>query len=109
MKGIVLMLAAVLALAACGDKSKRLYFDGKLYPATAKKEEGARELFVVTVRKADQGLDGAREAGRHAGHKYCIENYGTSNIEWSQGPDAEDGTLVFAGGSLILRGKCVVW
>ncbi len=102
-------LVAVVMLGACSEKSKRVFFDGKYYPAKAKKVKGDREAFVVSVRKASQGLKGAREAGRHAGVKYCIENFGFSEITWQNGPDADDAALQFSNGSLVLTGRCEVW
>ena len=105
-----LAIAAGLGLSACTKKSERVLFDGNYYPTKAKPAgKDDRKSFVVTVRRADQGLDGAREAGRHGGTGYCIREFGTSDIVWTRGPDAEDGTLEVAGGSLILRGDCVLW
>lgn len=109
MRYLTLLLIAILALGACTEKTKRVYFDGKYFPAKAKKDKGEREFFAVTVRRTSQSVVGAREAGRHAGVAYCLKNFGTSEIEWSQGPDAEDGTLVFSNGNLVLKGKCVLW
>jgi len=108
-KVLAVVLAAAMLLGACSDKSKRVYFDGKYYPAKAKKVKGDRETFVVSVRNAAQGLDGAREAGRHAGVRYCVENFGWSGIDWIQGPDAEAETLMVTNGNLVLKGKCQVW
>lgn len=109
MRTLTLLLASVLLLGGCSDKDKRVYFDGKYFPAKAKKVKGDREAFVVNVRKTAQGLDGAREAGRHAAVKYCVENFGYSGIDWVNGPDAEDGTLTLAKGNLVLKGRCRVW
>ena len=109
MKPVTYLAVAILMLGACSDKERRVYFDGKYYPAKAKKVKGDRESFVVSVRKSGQGLDGAREAGRHAGVKYCVENFGYSEIDWTNGPDAEDGKLILANGNLVLRGQCRVW
>ncbi len=109
MRILILALISVVALAACSEKSKRVYFDGKYFPTKAKSVKGDRERFVVNVRRASQSLKGAREAGRHAGVKYCIETFGSSDIDWIEGPDAEDGTLRLAGGNLVLTGQCGVW
>lgn len=108
----VLLLAALcgaLAVAACAKKESRVYFNGKFYPTKETKQSDDRQSFKVSVRRADQGLDGAREAGRYAGTRYCLENFGTSEISWMQGPDAEDGVLTIDGGKLILTGRCVLW
>ena len=104
------MMIALLALSACTQRSARLLFDGNYYPTREKAADRSdRKAFTVTVRRADQGLDGAREAGRHAGSKYCIENFGTSEIEWQSGPDDAPESLVVSNGNLLLAGRCFTW
>jgi hypothetical protein len=51
-------------------------------------------------------LVGAREAGRYEATKYCINQYGTSDIAWVSGPDVEDGSLTINNDELQLRGAC---
>lgn len=109
MRLVCVLLIALLGATACTKKSERLLFNGVYYPTKAKRVKGDREQFVVTVRRADRGVEGARSAGRHGGTNYCLKNYGTSDIDWSDGPDGEDGTLTVSGGSLTFRGKCVLW
>ncbi|WP_299848581.1 hypothetical protein [uncultured Roseovarius sp.] len=109
MRGLSLLLVSALMLGACTDKEQRVFFDGKYFPAKAKKVKGDREAFVVTVRKTAQGLNGAREAGRHAAVKYCVENFGYSGIDWISGPDAKDGSPMLSKGNLVLKGRCRVW
>lgn len=101
-------LAAILALGACAKPGERMLFEGQFYPAKAKKG-ATREEVIVTVRRIDQGLKGAREAGRYEATRYCVETVGDSTIDWVQGPDAADGVLVTEGGNLVLRGTCVKW
>lgn len=101
-------LAAILALGACAKPGARMLFEGNYYPAKAKKGE-TREDVIVTVRRIDQGLKGAREAGRHEATRYCVETVGDSTIEWLRGPDAEEGVLLTQGGNLVLQGRCVKW
>ncbi|WP_299350061.1 hypothetical protein [uncultured Shimia sp.] len=82
-------------------------FDGIEFKASAKKAEGEdRTHFVSVVRKATQSLDGAKEAGRHAGTRYCIEQYGTSKIDWVNGPDQENSALTLDDETLIMEGYC---
>ncbi len=104
------LLALCVILAGCTNRENRLTFDGNYYPT---REKGVsrddRQAFEVTVRRADRGVDGAREAGRHGGSKYCIENFGTSEIDWTSGPDDAVETLRFNNGNLILSGRCVTW
>ncbi len=109
MRAVVLVMGAVLALAACSEKSQRVFFDGKFYPAKAKRVKGDRESFVVNVRRVSQGIAGAREAGRHAGIKYCVETFGYSEIDWEVGPDDASPRTQSAKGNLVLKGRCHVW
>lgn len=105
----MLALISVVVLSACQPQAKRVYFNGNYYPSKARADKQDRKNFEVSVRRADQGLDGAREAGRYEGTQYCLKNFGTSDIAWSIGPESEDEVLVLSGGSLILRGACVTW
>lgn len=110
MRVVTALAVAGMLLGACTERAERVYFDGNYYPAKAKRvSRDDREAFVATVRRTDQGLAGAREAGRHAGVEYCIENYGTSGIDWAAGPDAPKEALTVRNGSLVLRGRCVTW
>ena len=108
MRGIVLSLAAVMALASCGERSERVFFNGMYFPAKSAKASDDRKTFTVTVRRVEQGLAEAREAGRYEATKYCINNFGTSQIAWTQGPDADDAVLV-SDGTLTLTGRCDLW
>ncbi len=107
--GLGVLLLVMLVLGACTEKDKRVYFGGNYYPARAKKIGDDRQNFQVTVRRSGQGSEGAREAGRHAGFKYCIENYGYSKVDWINGPDAKTGQLTSSNGNLIFKGRCRVW
>ncbi|WP_435137997.1 hypothetical protein [Pseudopelagicola sp. nBUS_19] len=104
--GIVCLLSVGLVLSACDRRRKDVVsFDGLYFNSRAvrvSKEE--REHFTVEVRKANQSLAGAREAGRHSGISYCIKQYGTSTIDWVVGPDEE--TLIPVDDQIRLEGYC---
>ena len=104
--GIVCLLAATLVLSACGNrKEDQVAFNGIYFSSKAdrvSKEE--RDHFRVQVKKATQDLGAAREAGRYAATRYCIEQYGTSSIEWVIGPDSE--SIVPVDGVIQLEGYC---
>lgn len=102
-------VCCVTVLAACAKKEDRVYFNGIYYPSRETADKNDRKLFKVSVRRVEKGLDGAREAGRYGGTRYCLKNFGTSEIDWIHGPDAEDGTLALEGGRLVLTGRCVLW
>ena len=104
---MVFLSAAIVAgvvVAGCTDSKNRIPFDGQYFRTKVSKVDGQREVSTVRIRDVARSLDGAREAGRHAGNAYCIENFGSSEIAWSVGPDTppeelriEDNTLTFAG------------
>lgn len=102
-----LVLIAVLFLAACNErKANRVAFDGVFFRATSGKVDKQREEFEVGVSPVSASLEGAREAGRYEAIRYCIKQFGSSDIAWIEGPDAEDGTLRISGDKLLLRGTC---
>lgn len=103
------LLAAVIALGACSRSQDRVYFDGKYFRTKAKHTSDDRQSFFVKVPRIDQGLAAGREAGRYEGTLYCVENFGTSEIAWVNGPDADDADLNIDGNTLVLNGRCVLW
>jgi len=106
----LIVLAAGLALAGCAKKSERVYFEGHYYPTKARAADRAdRQSFTVSVRRAGQGLKGARAAGAHGGKAYCLKYYGTSDIAWTVGPDAPADAIGAGSGRLRLSGRCVLW
>ena len=102
-----LLLMAVLLLSACdGVRADKVAFDGVYFRSTSTAIEKQRDFFEIKTTPASSSLDGAREAGRYEATRYCIENFGTSNMAWINGPDAENGSLTIDDDSLILRGTC---
>lgn len=94
------------ALVACTEKEDRILFEGIYFRAKAGPVDKKTSLqdFEVTVKKANQSLEGAREAGRYEGTRYCVQTFGSSKITWTRGPDDEGLTL--NDDKLILRGTC---
>jgi len=106
MRMILISLAALVLVAGCEKRSERIAFDGQFYKGKAKKVDDVLSQFQVSVSPVSASLEGAREAGRHEGTKYCIENYGTSDIVWAIGPESEDAELIIEKDTLYLRGEC---
>lgn len=103
------LILAALALSACTKPGDRVLFDGKYYPTRVKKDGVDRENFVVSVKRVDQGIAGARQAGLWEATRYCVKSVGDSTLDWQPGYDPEGDAAVIEGGSLILRGACVKW
>lgn len=100
-------LAALLLVSGCnGARADKVAFDGVNFRSNASAIDKQRDFFEISVKPASSSIDGAREAGRYESTRYCIENFGTSTVDWLQGPDAAAGTLNIVNDSLILRGTC---
>lgn len=101
------LLAALVALAGCSDpfNQNAPEFDGQKF-RTSVKADGDKSQFVVTVKGADKSLAGAREAGRYAATKHCIERFGASDVTWAHGPDAAEDALQRDGDDLMFEGVC---
>lgn len=104
MKLTIPLILCTALVAGCTDSKNRIAFDGQFFRVKVAKVDKQRHVFTVRIRDVDRSLDGAREAGRHAGVSYCVENFGSSEITWSIGPDTpveqlriEDNTLTFQG------------
>ncbi|MFX0541332.1 hypothetical protein ACEWPM_006310 [Roseovarius sp. S4756] len=106
---IIFAICAALTLTACGKPGERVRFNGNYYPTDLNQVGDRREVFVIAVRDPGQGIEGAREAGRFAATRYCVETFGDSTINWLTGYDPDAGAAVFDNGKLILRGSCVIW
>ncbi len=100
-----------LLVAACGtapSRATRVAFDGIYFNAKAKHvdKKATPTDFTVTVNGVSQSLDGAREAGRYEGTKFCIQNFGSSRITWKVGPDTEPQNLRLENDKLTFAGSC---
>lgn len=106
MKWTVTGVICALALTACQDQRDGIAFDGQFFNSRLSSERGARDQFEVSVRPFSASADGARAAGEYEAIQHCIDLYGSSDIIWERGPDAEDGTLLVSDDTLSLRGAC---
>lgn len=103
-----LLLCAALAVSGCANRKNQVLYDGEVFRAKASKiDRDTRQMFAVEVPGVSKSFEGAREAGRFEGTRYCLENYGTSDIVWSRGPDDDPDTLLAERDKLSLRGTCV--
>ena len=101
-----IIIASVMALASCGQNVNNPAFDGKNFRAKLSKVDKQRNQFSIAVSPVSQSLEGAREAGRYEATKYCIAQYGSSRVNWINGPDGEEGALSVIDDKLQLRGAC---
>lgn len=98
--------AALLTLAGCEDPKKAILFDGMRYSGRLQADSENKRNFTATVAPVSQGLEGAREAARYEGTTYCVRKYGSSDIAWSLGPDAEATGLSVVDDQLTVQGRC---
>jgi len=108
---VVVMLGLCMALGACVKTTDRILFNGVFYKAKSKAaDKNDRQNFVVTVPRVDRGFDGAVQAGAYEARRYCIENFGTSEIIWAQGPDgATQRSIPVEGNKITFTGRCHTW
>ncbi|MDQ2095374.1 hypothetical protein [Rhodalgimonas zhirmunskyi] len=109
---ILLVTAVGLSLAGCAKlkREKGVLFDGKAFRTKVAQVDEDRADFVVTVFKASQSIEGAREAARWSATRYCIQQYGDSGKEWvGAGPDSEGAQLTLRDDQLQFRGRCTGW
>jgi uncharacterized protein YgiB involved in biofilm formation len=109
LKMTALACACAAVLAGCGESRKDLpVFEGVPFrtDASAVDKKVTRALFEAHVYDARSSLDGAREAARYAGTKYCIANYGSSKIDWAIDIDNPATPLPLDEDILVLQGTC---
>ena len=106
MKKTLTMILMATLVAACGNDDDRIAFDGQYFRMKVKKVDKQRDVFTVQIRDVSRSLDGAREAGRYAGNAYCVETYGSSDIEWTVGPDTPAEELTIVDDTLTFQGVC---
>ena len=104
-----LCAGALLLAAGCAKREDKLNpFDGYYFKARIKPvdKKASRADFSTTVWEVSQSLDGARQAGRYEGTKYCIAQFGSSKIKWTVGPDTEPQNLTIVDDTLTFSGRC---
>lgn len=107
--GVAAMLALVL-VAGCAEREERVLFDGNYYPGKARGEKDDRRDFTATVRRAGRGIEGAQEAAVYEATRYCLDNFGTSEIVWAGVAQGQAGPVYArSGDSVSVTGRCIIW
>lgn len=104
-----LFIGAAVLLSACSavKREDRVLFEGEFFKAKAGHiDRDNRSEFNVVVGDISRSFEGAREAARYEATKYCIEEFGTSDIIWISGPDDDPDTLQIVNDRLTLHGTC---
>lgn len=104
-------VGVLFAVSACGlitPSSDQVRFDGQYFRTKVKPVDKKRSPteFTVEVNGVSASLDGAREAGRFEGIKFCITNFGSSRIDWAVGPDTAPEKLRVVDDRLTFAGRC---
>ncbi len=106
----LILLTLITTIAACAQQreSRRVAFDGIAFRSktAAVDKKVTRAEFAVEVRDAAQSINAARRAGHYEGIKYCIAEYGTSDITWVSDPLDPEAQLTMSGPDLLLQGTC---
>ena len=105
-----LATSSFLIILGCSNpfdlEENKVSFDGYYFSSKLSRDNADDRSFDLTVRRANRSLSGAREAGRYEATRYCIKNFGTSDIKWILGPD--DQSIGLTGKVLKLSGQCDV-
>ena len=107
LRALAKIVVASTLVAACSGTTRNVNevkFDGHYFAARASKSSVDPHGFSVRIRNAAKSIAGAREAARYEATIYCIEQFGTSDIIWSIGPDDE--AMSLSNGALTLAGRC---
>ena len=105
--GVCIAVVASMLVAGCSGTIRNVNavkFDGHYFAGRATKSSVDPHGFSVRIRNAAKSIAGAREAARYEATIYCIEQFGTSDIIWSIGPDDE--AISLSNRSLTLAGRC---
>ena len=99
-----------LMLVGCSNplepEENKITFDGYYFSSKLSRSKLDDRSFDLTIKRANRSLLGAREAGRYEATRFCVKNFGTSDIKWVLGPD--DQSIGLTGKVLKLSGKCDV-
>ena len=87
-------------------EENKVSFDGYYFSSKLSRNKSDNRSFDLKVRRANRSLVGAREAGRYEATRFCIKNFGTSDVKWILGPD--DQSIGLTGKVLKLSGQCDV-
>ena len=105
-----LLTCSFFIMVACSNplelEENKVSFDGYYFSSKLTPNKLDDRSFDLTVRRANRSLPGAREAGRYEATRFCIKNFGTSDIKWVLGPD--DQSISLTGKVLKLSGHCDV-
>ena len=105
-----LATSSFLMMTGCSNpfelEENKVSFDGYYFSSKLSRSKLDDRSFDLKVRRANRSLSGAREAGRYEATRFCIKNYGTSDIKWVLGPD--DQSIGLTGKVLKLKGQCDV-
>ena len=85
-------------------EENKVSFDGYYFSSKISRNKSDNRSFDLKVRRANRSLIGAREAGRYEATRFCIKNFGTSDVKWILGPD--DQSIGLTGKVLKLSGQC---
>lgn len=105
-----LILIALTVLAGCAEREERVLFNGNYYPGKARAEKQDRRNFTAFVRRAGRGIEGAQQAVLYEATRYCLDNFGTSEIAWSGVPEGAKGPAYARSGDTVsVTGRCIIW
>lgn len=92
--------------AGCTSSEDRILFDGQYFNAKLRKVDRQLDVFTVTVKPVSKSVEGALAAGQYEAIIHCVNYFGSSDIEWTVGPDTPSEQLSVVNDVLTLQGRC---
>lgn len=101
-------------LAGCGQteklkNNKGPVFEDQVFRAKVSGDKEDRTRFSITIPKVGGNIEGARQAGEFEAARYCITQYGRSDLIWEAGPDRPVESLRPVDDQLTFTGRCEGW
>lgn len=98
-------LLCTALLGACANQ-QQITHQGQSFRAVVKDVDKQRDRFIVSVRNPERSFVGARLAAHQGGTRYCVRNYGSSDIRWNAHPFDFDVAPPIVDGKLTYAGIC---
>lgn len=103
---MIAVLAGATILTGCINEDQRIRFDGQYFRTKVRTVDQQPNVITVTIPGVSKSFDGALEAGQYAAVEYCINNYGTSDIIWTVGPETPKEQLNIEKDTIVFQGRC---
>lgn len=113
MTRLICLMLALAMLSACGLRDRYLPRGGGQsatalpYRASLARAADDARLFAVTARAPGASLEAARESLRFEATRYCLANFGGSDVAWVRDPATGDWAVTRTSDGITATGRCI--